>query len=748
MTLGEYGSVGLLLLQKFKIKKILPVMAVMVLLLLYTAGTVSGFEQTAAGRKIIVLLLDGLSLSDLEEYPNLRGLVDSSGLGLINTRTHSLTSINRASSYLTMGMGVRTQVEEPVNGYKVQFVPLAGGNGKDSLVQLRNADAAALNEMVKREYPNYTLGKIGELAKLYGVRVSLVGNSDTDSSDNDATLLAMDKSGLISLGNISRSLLVKDPDFAWGFRTDLGKLLISTLEALAISDVTFVDFGDTSRVSAAAKRHFYDQKAIRNFKRLSLTNADTFLGRLLTSVDWQKTVLIVVSPTPPVSEPSKINNSLTPIIIYEKSLGPGVLSSATTRRDGLAANIDIGPTIFDRLGYDSNQMNFLGEKIITLPHSDNLSKISNNLAQYSRVKTSRYIVHGVYVTLILTALISLYFALFGLQTIISARTMRALALMVITWPAAVLMVMAAAQLQTYYLYLALAGLITVGLGLLVSKTSAGTLAGMGWLSLSTSLFLVIDAFNGLRFLLNTPMGFNDVFSGGRYYGMNNDCMGILLGSTVFAIFYWFHRTGLNRPLRVVIGMVCLLTVITTQTPAMGANVGGTIAAMTTGVVVVMILAFNRPPQRRRVLITVALVFIVEIGIAYFDYRNGSQTHAGKVLGALMSEGFGPKFLEVLQSKLGLFAVMLVLPPWNILFGAELYVMYLLRGKMRHIMNFVQNAYPAQSNSFEAIFYSGIVAFVFNDTGVIATAIIFTYLTMPLAVILSAREYKFVIEHKI
>lgn len=730
------------LLHNHKIKKILLALAVLIVLALLApaADAVSGNGKQAVGRgpKVIVLLLDGLSLGDLENYANLKGLVKSAGLGLVNTRTQSLTTINRASDYLTMGMGVRTQIEEPARGYNVKWAPSARHDEKNSLSEIRNIDAAALNEMVSRDYPNYTLGKIGELAKGFGVKVALVGNSDTDKTENDATLLAMDKSGLIPVGNISRSLLVKDPDFAWGLRTDSGKLLSSALEALRLSDVTFIDFGDTARVSMAQKRHMYDQKNLQILKNRALTNADAFLGGLMKAVDWQKTVLIVVSPTPPVNEPSRINNSLAPIIIYEKNRAPGVLKSNTTRRDGLAANIDIGPTIFARLGFGSKQMNFLGEEITVSPGSDNLGTISHNLAQYTRVKTSRYIVHGVYVTLLVAALISLYLTVFGVRKTIGARTMRALAVMVIAWPAATLLVMAAARVQTYYFNLAAACLITVGLGLVLSKTSDSTLTGMGWLSLITAVFLVLDALSGLRFLLNTPLGFNDVFSGGRYYGINNDCMGILLGSALYAMFYWFHRTGLSRTMRTAIGAVCLFIVVMTQTPGMGANVGGTIAAMTTGVVAIMILASGRQLQGRRVLVTVALVFLVELGIAYLDYRSGGQTHAGKVLGALMSQGFGPKFLEILKSKLGLFGVMLVLPPWNILFGAELYICYLIRRKMHHITDFVKNAYPAQFNSFEAVFYSGIVAFAFNDTGIIATAIIFTYLTMPLAAILSAR----------
>lgn len=726
------------LLQKNKIKIILPVMAVMIILLLSAPVTVNGSEDTD-GRKVVVFLLDGLSLSDLDNFPNLKDLADHSGVGLINTRTKSLTTVNRASGYLTMGMGVRIQVAEPAGGYKIDSSPVEG-SGQRSISTLRNVDSEVLNEIVYRNYPKYTLGKLGELAKQYGIKVALVGNSDTDRPDNDATLLAMDKSGLIPFGNTSPSLLVKDSQYAWGSRTNPEKLLNSTLEVLTLSDLTFIDFGDTARVSAAVKRDLYDHEQIMELKSQALTNADFFLGRLLKTVDWQKTVLIIVSPTPPLNEPAMVNNSLAPIIIYDKNQAPGVLNSNTTRRTGLAANIDIGPTIFAKLGYDPEKMNFIGESITTLPSSDNLGIVANNLDEYLRVKTSRYIVHGIYVILLLAALITLYLTIFKLHIMVSPRMMRALAVMTIAWPAAALLATAAAQAQLYYLYLALACLLTVLLGWFLSKTSAAAVAGMGWLSLSTALFLLIVTLIGLRFLYNTPLGFNDVFSGGRYYGMNNDCMGLLLGSTVFAMFYWFHRIGLKRPLRVIIGLAWLLAVIVTQTPGLGANVGGTIAAMTTGVVTLMILAFNRPLQKRWVVATVALVFTVELGIAYFDYLNGSQTHAGKVWGALLSEGFGTKFAEILKSKLSLFGVMLILPPWNILFGAELYICFLIKQKMQHIRGFVEKSHPAQFNSFEAIFYSGIVAFAFNDTGIIATAIIFTYLTMPLAAVLS--EYKF------
>lgn len=724
---------------KHKIFLMAFIITVMVILLTASmaTGRENGMDGSGAGRKVIIFLLDGLSLSDLKNQPNLRGLVNSSGLGLVNTRTRSLTVINRASNYLTMGMGVRIQVEEPADGYSIKMEPLAGSS-TNNLGQIRNLDALKLNELVNRDYPNYTLGKIGEEAKAHGLKVALVGNADTDRPNHDSTLLAMDKSGIIPLGNISRSLTVKDPESAWGLRTDPEKLLSYSLEAVKLSDITVIDFGDTGRVGQAANRHLYDQKRIERLKDMALANADVFLGRLLKSVDLNSTVLVVVSPTPPVNEPSRLNTSLAPIIIYEKNKPPGVLCSDTTKRDGLVANIDLGPTVFARLGLDSKKMDFLGENMVTTPCTDNLGTVASNLAQYTTVKTARYLVHGAYVTLIVVSLVSLYISVFGGRKISSDRTVRALAVMVIAWPAVTLPLMAAAQMPKYFFYLALAVLITVGLGLLLSKTTDGALAGMGGLALITSLFLTFDALTGLKFLYHTPLGFNDVFSGGRYYGMNNDCMGILLGSTVYAMFYWFGRIGLSTTLRTLLGTGWLLAVIITQTPAFGANVGGTIAAMTTGTIAVTVLIISRPLLKRRVLATVLVVFIIELGIAYFDYRSGAHSHAGKVLGTLISQGFGQKFLEVLQSKAGLFAVMLALPPWNVLFGAELYLCHLFRSRMPKIRDEVGEVYPAQSHAFEVIFYSGLVAFAFNDTGIIATALIFTYMTMPLTAILATR----------
>lgn len=715
------------------------ILVLIILLVFGAAPSVQGLEKQTdfAKRRVVVLLIDSLALGDLQDLPNFNRIIGSGGLGLMNTRTESFTSVNRPSAYLTVGMGVRAKLPEPKNGFTVEQKAVTGGTKTEPLFQIVNRNAGSLNELVRQNYPNYMLGNLGEIAKKLGKKISLVGNADTDKPQNESTLAAMDNSGVIGTGNISRDLLQKDSQFAWGHRTDINKLLAYSLEALKTSDLVFIDFGDTTRVNEAENRLKLNRADLLRMKTLALQSADMFLGKLLDQVDPDNTVLMIASPVPSAVEISRGNMSLAPIILYEKEVSPGVLTSNTTRRSGLVTNTDIGPTVLHKLGVENKYLGFLGEEIYTVPNNANFQTISGNLAQYISLKRSRYTVHGAYVILLSLALVVLYVPRFTGRKILDERWGRGLAVTVLALPAVSFIIPAIQKMNMVYTDLLIV-VITVFFGIFLSANYRRALAGMAWLSLASSLFLAVDLLTGSDILLRTPLGFDDVFMGGRYYGINNDCMGILLGSVVFAMFYFFERLPANRFLRIILGIIVFVAVIATQTPGYGANVGGTIAAMTTAVVGIMVLISGGEIKKGKVILTVVVVFMAELIIAYMDYRSGAQTHAGKAIGTFLSQGFGGRFLEILQSKLGLFAVMLVLPPWNILFAAEILIRYLLGKRMKSELESIKQDFPGIYSSFEVILYGGLVAFAFNDTGIIATAMMFTFLTMPLGIMLAGR----------
>ncbi|MBU7005521.1 hypothetical protein [Phosphitispora fastidiosa] len=686
-------------------------------------------EADTGRKKAVVLIVDNIALQDLSygNLPNFRKTIDSGGVGLLNTRVQSYTERNRASAYLSIGMGVRTYLDT---------AEVAAKNGKPlgSLYEITVENAADLREIISRDFSNYVFGQIGETARQHGFRTAIVGNADTDREMRESTLLATDNKGKISCGNVDEDLLIKDEKAPWGHRTNPERLLADSVAAMENSDLIFIDFGDTARVYEAQQRLGLKGDAFREAKLRALTNADKFLGDLLREMD-DSTVLAVISPTPP---DGKGASALTPIIIYDKNTPvSGVLVSDTTKRIGLTANIDIGPTLFDRLISVESNPAFVGEGISAEADNDNLNTVSGSLSRFIHLNRSRYVVHGLYTFLLVYALAALFMPLTGRKVLFKPRAGRAGALMVLALPVVVFVVYSLVRdisAVRYYLDALLTILITAALGIVLSKSTDRTLAGMAALSLAAAVFLVTDLLTGYRYIINTPLGFDNVFMGGRYYGINNDCMGILLGSSVFALFYMLEKFKIGRYLRLVLVFTAFIPIILSQIPGNGSNVGGTIAAMSTAIIALLALVSHYPVKKRRLFLAVIFVFLLELFIAYLDYLFGGQTHAGKVMGALISEGFGSKFMEVLISKLTLFAITLALPPWNALFVVQLYIYYFVIRKQAAGSSQVREHFPLLFRAFEVILYGGIIAFLFNDTGLIATGLMFTYMTMPMGVL--------------
>jgi len=194
-------------------------------------------------------------------------------------------------------------------------------------------------------------------------------------------------------------------------------------------------------------------------------------------------------------------------------------------------------------------------------------------------------------------------------------------------------------------------------------------------------------------------------------------------------------SGLPRWAAVTAGLFYTLLPVIGLSPAYGANVGGTIAAMVVATVAVVVLAGRKPVNWSHVVLIVIAVFAVEVGIAYLDATlNKESTHAGKVLAELLAGDFRAKFLHILWSKLSLFFLMLIVPPWNLILLAEFYLVYKLFRRGHFDRLYETNQYLAKG--FTVLFFGGVVAFLFNDTGVIATAMMFTYLVIPLGLQLS------------
>ena len=74
----------------------------------------------------------------------------------------------------------------------------------------------------------------------------------------------------------------------------------------------------------------------------------------------------------------------------------------------------------------------------------------------------------------------------------------------------------------------------------------------------TAALLTADCFTGSRLMLLSPLG-SDAIAGGRFYGIGNDYMGVLLACTIIATLLLLSRLKSLKP--VYKNMVALLPLL-------------------------------------------------------------------------------------------------------------------------------------------------------------------------------------------
>lgn len=647
-------------------------------------------KENGKGQKVLLLLIDNISVDDLQkdDLVNFKKIIGMGSFGLMNSRVSAVSSTDPLAIYASIGAGKKVADED-------------GTFQKD-------------------------VGKIGSFVLINHLKTAFISETDHTIQPASSRYLIMDNKGTVPYDESGQDLLMEDAAFPGGIRTNPDKLLEKTTRVLNKAELVCVDFGDTRRVLQA--RDTLSQAAFEAARVKALKNADLFLGSLLNHVDLSNTAIMIISPNPSTGRNSWNNNYLTPVIYFKPGATGGVLFSDTTKRTGLVSYMDIAPTVLTGLGIQVNNKAFQGKAFLSIDFQNTLNTIQNELKSFIEIKRARYIVHGFYVLCLTSSLFALYYPRMRGRAPVNPKVTRFAGVTTAGIPFFSIFLPASIDFSHHYtMGGAIIGAALLS-GLFFSTASRLTEKAFFIFGLSVWAFLTVDLFGHQSNLLKTPLGFADVFAGGRFYGINNDCMGILIGSAFYWVFYLVQNNPWHKTLQY--GLIVSAGLLTTVSlmPLFGANVGGTIAALST--TILALLCFNGKPLTKRTLATtVALVFIIELVIASFDNGAGTQTHAGKALYAMTDLSTAVLLPEIIFSKLKLFLLMLIIPPWNLLLFAQAFIFYLLSKKRKMPI-------PA---FYHVLVYCALITLLFNDTGIIAAAIIFTNVMLPLGVELNEKR---------
>lgn len=299
-------------------------------------------------KKVIVLIVDNINYNDLINYggENINYLLKNGALGLMNTNSGG--SYTDSNGYATIGAGAYA-VSTSIGGYAggreslfnqepINEVYERNTGRKQKEGNIANIDILGLTKQNEKLNRPVKIGLLGTLLNEHGYKTALIGNESTTFDDVNvkASLISMNGEGITNLGIVDKSLIIKDFMSPFGIKTDYKALYDAYKKVKDRADFIVIQTGDTHRLNKYM--NISDERHKKN-KTNIFAEIDELLGKIMKNND-KDTLLMLVVPFP--SNDDILNgNRLTPVITFSKSLQKGILTSATTKRDGVITNTDL-----------------------------------------------------------------------------------------------------------------------------------------------------------------------------------------------------------------------------------------------------------------------------------------------------------------------------------------------------------------------------------------------------------------------
>ncbi len=705
-----------------KLLKILLLLFVVVLLFNIYTIIVYGLDDSFEP-KVIMVIINRVDFKDLCQMDILGALIKESGIALMNTRAAGQN--NEFKSYATLGWGTRAEaalntstfyhLDKNIKAiYNRRTGYVLNGNG---IVNIN------INQLIdqnnKSEFKAFP-GILGQKLRGNGYKTAVLGTSDIGEDENRGVgLISMDSHGYIDYGNIKKDLILEDDNCPFGIKTDYNKLLASFNEIYHRANFIVIETGDTNRLDR------YEDKLTRELYELHkdkiLLDIDNFLGQLVESVDY-KTTLMVVTPYPSNKSGLK-GQRLTPIIIHNKDLGQGLLWSSTTRRAGIIGNVDIAPTILSF--FDIRPSNMVGKQISIVPNSDNINYI--NLLNRRIVNTSQQRYRVLYTFAVFQILVSIsLLIIIVLGKRISQQYHRLIskiliATIIVPLTLLILPIFGVNSVFVSYILIIVISWIIVEL---IYKTGHNSPINIVFYSsVIMMVALLLDISTGQNLIKNSILGYDPVI-GARYYGLGNEYMGILIGSTLISTTALIER--FNCQIKYIF-VLYILVIFSIGFPLLGANIGGLITAIISfSFTIINLLEIKI--SKKSIAIIVSLVIITIAMIALIDISIiKSPTHLANVFYQMVDKG--PIIIyEIIIRKLTMNIRIMKVTIWSRVLLSAILILAILFYKPNKITRAMGKKYPNLIVGWRSIVLACVVSFLVNDSGVVAAATTIIYLS--------------------
>lgn len=705
----------------------------LLLLIMICVGLVPNYSLAAQNGKVVYISLDRTDLDELQKIPVLQKELSKRGyIGLMNIKGDQGNDDKR--SYASIGAGGRANV---VNNEMISFENLTKENGKLYTASTGEKPKEINNLFINKSINNNaekgtygsTLGLLGQTLSDNNKKVALLGNADVIENGEivkvrNLGLVSMDMSGRVESGNVD-NINVKDYSMPFGIRTDYDNLVSETKSYYDKNDALFIELGDTYRLDVYKPN--LNEKTYYKMRKQIFNNINAYLEKVFDMVSENDTIYIV-SEFPTTLD---YNNKrrLSPVIKF-KGNEKGLLKSATTRRDGIIANLDIGVDILNEFGLKNETM--IGRVLNSVEREDNIEFLTGEYQKIVSINNIRATVVNTFVGIVSASWIIAMLALLFKDKLPHKEKvftiLKELIKLGLIMPLTLLLapifnfkspvgIITGVIIMTVLLYLS---------GRLLFKDN--DIKQMGYYALLTIALIVVDTIIGTYFMKNCIMSY-DAIVGARYYGVGNEYEGVTIASAVFALSVLLNYKKIPKWLTIVLSVIIL---ITSAFPSMGANVGGAISECVAYLLFIMLIFDIKLDFKKIMILGLSAVLIVLV-FAALDLFMGAESHLGVFAKQILQEGPSAIILTFTR-KISMNLKLAKSTVWvNILLTGIFVIGIFIFRPSRHMRN-ISNKYNMIFKGFIASMVGCIITLLVNDSGIVAAATASIYILIPILII--------------
>lgn len=615
----------------------------------------------ASNPKTLIIVLDELDF-DMSK----RIISDDTALGLMSIKTAELyKESSKESLFMTMAEGRRLRIKKGL----YQGIERL----RTDSIQIKGYESIIKN--FKNRYPDFSreINLLGENLKENGIRTGFLGKGPS-------SLLVADKEG-----QISRGIDYIDYSNKW--------LKENTDELFKYVDVLVVSYeidGKQDRIQIL--KEYIDE--------FNSVNLYVFPENIKGDISY------------------RLNSTLVPLMYRNIGEKVGIITSNTTKRDGLVSSLDIKVDI--ETVYGINKNGNIGNKIYVHERNNIIEENEKNLLEFLNLNIIKYVFHG-YV--IISQLYVLYNYMFKKKRdfqqyrFIMTSVLLSILLTIIF------------GLINFHRYIIVYCILVIASSLAISKILIKRgINSINITTIMTNILILIGVYFNFNIVYDSFIGYNNIVAAGRFYGLNNDIMGVLIATSIIT-FYSLKRL-ISNYLPPFIALLYFPLVILALSGKYGANVGGYITSIVLFLILIYSTLFNYTKNKKGILILIGIGIVI-LGVSFLiDSNSANPSHAGKLLERIKIFGLS-ELTYIIKIKLKQLITMTLLPPWSIIILFQLFFFRVFYKQEKQLIQPISKTHVESFEKYCIIFIGSIIAFIINDTGAVAFTYINTYLVASL-----------------